>query len=209
MKSLGEYVVEDYARRGVYPHVDVFTSLISENLKPGMQVAELGVFDGATTRINLPLIKPVNGLYYAVDWFMGTDESVYGVDHGNLEAMAGIRHYYRTDYDQFIYPLFLKHIEETGCADVCKVLKGKTSEMCHLIPDDSLDICFIDAAHDYASVIEDIKLYKPKVKAGGILCGHDYDADHQDVIQAVNESFEKFELRKCINNVPPVWVVRI
>lgn len=40
--------------------------------------------------------------------------------------------------------------------------------------DRSLDIVYIDAGHLYEQVLADIKAWKPKVKKGGILCGHDY-----------------------------------
>jgi len=53
--------------------------------------------------------------------------------------------------------------------------------------DGAIDIVFIDAAHDYESVKEDIKLWLPKVRTGGILCGHDYSLKFWGVIQAVNE----------------------
>lgn len=36
------------------------------------------------------------------------------------------------------------------------------------------DLVFLDAAHDYASVAADIEAWLPKVRKGGILCGHDY-----------------------------------
>ena len=36
---------------------------------------------------------------------------------------------------------------------------------------------FIDAAHDYDSVLADLKAWAPKVKEGGIIAGHDIDAE--------------------------------
>jgi hypothetical protein len=39
----------------------------------------------------------------------------------------------------------------------------------------SLDMIFIDADHDYKSVLDDIIAWVPKVKEGGIIAGHDYD----------------------------------
>ena len=54
--------------------------------------------------------------------------------------------------------------------------------------DESLDIVFIDARHDYGSVIKDIKSWLPKVKSGGgVLCGHDYSLQFFGVIEAVND----------------------
>lgn len=53
-------------------------------------------------------------------------------------------------------------------------LRKLTSQAAEDIPDDSLDYVYVDARHDYCSVTEDISLYWVKLKAGGILAGHDY-----------------------------------
>lgn len=42
------------------------------------------------------------------------------------------------------------------------------------VPDGSLDFAYIDARHDYASVLEDLEAWLPKVRPGGIIAGHDY-----------------------------------
>jgi hypothetical protein len=44
-----------------------------------------------------------------------------------------------------------------------------------LIADGSLGMVYIDAEHSYQSVKEDILLWRPKIKKGGILAGHDYN----------------------------------
>lgn len=195
---------------GVFPPVEAFVSLVEENAKEGMVVAELGVFDGATTRYVLPTIKKFNGKYYAVDWFNGTDESYLGINHSE-PYQNGVRHYYREGYDELVYPLFLNLIEETGCQDICITIKEKTIDAAKFIPDKSLDICFIDAAHDYLNVKQDIETYLPKMKDGGIICGHDYDSDfsHRGVVLAVNEAFSDIEIRPCKTNTPPIWIKRL
>lgn len=57
------------------------------------------------------------------------------------------------------------------------------------VPDGSLDFAFIDAQHDYESVLKDIEAWYPKIKEGGLLCGHDYDNNFKGVCRAVDEKF--------------------
>ena len=37
-----------------------------------------------------------------------------------------------------------------------------------------MDFVYIDARHDYESVLEDLDAWCPKMKPGGIIAGHDY-----------------------------------
>lgn len=66
---------------------------------------------------------------------------------------------------------------------------------------ESLDFVFIDAAHDYESVKEDIFHWLPKVKKGGVLSGHDYSWS-PEVRKAVHEYFSEEEL----NETEGCWV---
>lgn len=71
----------------------------------------------------------------------------------------------------------------------CTIYPMTTSEAADRVEDGSLDFVFIDAGHSYAAARDDIRLWTPKVKPGGCVCGHDYHQNHPGVIQAVNEVF--------------------
>ena len=60
------------------------------------------------------------------------------------------------------------------------------------ILDNSLDLVFIDADHSYDWVKKDIAAYKPKLKKGGWLTGH--DIDFPGVNRAVNEVIVKYDV---------------
>lgn len=70
-----------------------------------------------------------------------------------------------------------------------KIIKEYSVPASLKFPDDSLDFIYIDAPHDYYSVITDINVWFPKLRSGGILAGHDYHSDWPGVIDAVNEFF--------------------
>jgi hypothetical protein len=59
-----------------------------------------------------------------------------------------------------------------------------------LFADDFFDFVYIDGNHNYDSVKQDISIWFPKVKKGGILGGHDFDVrniERQDVTEAVKD----------------------
>lgn len=59
-------------------------------------------------------------------------------------------------------------------AERAHMIRCKGEIAVNLFNDDSLDFVYIDANHTYESVVDDINLWYPKVKSGGILAGHDY-----------------------------------
>lgn len=61
-----------------------------------------------------------------------------------------------------------------------------------IFDDASLDFAFIDADHSYEGVRADIRAWLPKVKPGGLLCGHDFgDPAFPGVQRAVCEAAER------------------
>jgi hypothetical protein len=79
--------------------------------------------------------------------------------------------------------------------------------------DDALDFVYIDAMHHYEAVKEDLALWFPKVKVGGLLCGHDYvnridDQRDFGTKRAVDEFVAVHQLRlfKTWEELYPSWL---
>jgi len=68
---------------------------------------------------------------------------------------------------------------------VC-LIKGdsQSDEIVDRIPCD-LDFVYIDGDHTKEGVVNNLMLYYPRVKPGGVIGGHDFDADHMGVCQGV------------------------
>jgi predicted O-methyltransferase YrrM len=68
------------------------------------------------------------------------------------------------------------------------ILKGHTVEQAAHVANASLDFVFIDADHTYEGVKADIAAWRPKVKHGGWLMGHDANnPPFPGVTKALNE----------------------
>lgn len=69
-------------------------------------------------------------------------------------------------------------------------VRAPSVEAAAAVDDQSLDFAFIDADHSYRATLEDLHTWAPKVRRGGLLCGHDYGTNpgrHIEVERAVLE----------------------
>jgi predicted O-methyltransferase YrrM len=65
-----------------------------------------------------------------------------------------------------------------------------TSKAAALVPDGSLDFVFVDADHRYEAVKDDILRWRPKLREGGVMLGHDYNPPvWPGVVKAVHEIY--------------------
>ena len=78
---------------------------------------------------------------------------------------------------------FLREVNNNRCF----IHHSSSIDFSEKILDNSMDVIYIDADHNYEAVKKDISLYLNKVKSGGYICGHDYSYNHSGVVQAVNE----------------------
>ena len=143
----------------------VLENLIKENnLKTG---AELGVRSG-------------ENYYYLLAHC--PDLELLGVDLYQIQPEGtGDDHRFQTfekpdqdfSYDFESYYKFIQELQEEF-GPRAKFIRDWTTEAAKQVPDNSLDFVFIDADHAYKSVVRDIEDWKPKVKKGGYITGHDY-----------------------------------
>ena len=85
----------------------------------------------------------------------------------------------------------------------CKIIRKWSMDAVKKFEDKSLDFVYIDAAHDYKSVYEDIKEWSKKVRKGGIVAGDDYMKPSKpdypkklyDVKSAVNDWVKKKKIK--------------
>lgn len=69
-----------------------------------------------------------------------------------------------------------------------RVLRKDTQAAAQDIEDGMLDLVYLDANHKYEAVVTDLWAWIPKIKAGGLIAGHDYrEESHPGVQQAVDE----------------------
>ncbi|HEY3308060.1 MAG TPA: class I SAM-dependent methyltransferase [Desulfuromonadaceae bacterium] len=72
-------------------------------------------------------------------------------------------------------------------SDNLRMLRGKSSAFAEMLEGMEFDFIFIDGAHDYDSVRNDIKIAFSAIKPGGFLCGHDFHNHGDGVVRAVYE----------------------
>jgi len=89
------------------------------------------------------------------------------------------------------------------------IIRGLSASVARLFADGSLDFVYLDANHSRDMVALDIAAWKPKVRTGGVLAGHDWGARENEgwgVRPAVLEHFT--ESRVLVTKDPyPSWAV--
>lgn len=112
--------------------------------------------------------------------FFNKNIKVYAIDIFGSYVSEG-----KQEDSSDIYQEFLDNTEPYR--DFVIPIRGDSRVVHSQFPDKSIDFIFIDGGHDYDVVKEDIRLWYPKLKDGGVFGGHDYC--WPGVKQAVDEYF--------------------
>ncbi len=146
---------------------------------------ELGVFRGDFSRVILDILNPLR-LYLVDPWEI--DKSKVYSDNGptaystNTE-LEQVREQFRNDSRALIF-------------------RGYSYDAVKSFPDHCLDFIYIDASHLYEDVKRDLNGYLPKLKPGGLMCGHDYFDTYLNfgVVKAVDEFIEETDFEMIVLN---------
>lgn len=157
----------------------VFEKLISDMSKN--VVIDVEVWKGQSTiyLANQLVEKRGDGCVISVDTFLGS------VEHWDEDLELFSRKYGRPD----LYETFLDNVFHSGLKE-CVVPMPQTSISAAEIlvrRNITAGLIHVDASHEYADVLADLRAYWPLVSPGGYLVADDYDPSWPGVVRAVNE----------------------
>jgi len=151
-----------------------FYSYVAQAIPEGAQIVEIGSWQGQSI---IHLCQRLQDL--------GKTATVNCVDTWKGEQNQPSHLQVVDEHGGSILGKFTENIEAAKVAGMIKVTVGDSAESASRFEDGSMDFIFIDAAHDYDSVVKDLAAWWPKLKEGGIFAGHDYP--WHEVEKAVNE----------------------
>lgn len=160
------------------PSTEIMKELFNRKLIRG---AEIGVERGRNSENILKELN-IEKLYLIDVWTYY--EGIYIV--WSLQNYNQVRRKFRND----------KRVE---------IIKDFSENAVNNIEDNSLDFVYIDANHKYEYVYQDIHLWFPKVKKGGLIGGHDICIP--DVIRAVRE-FCSYKDIKFQTEIPDWYFIK-
>jgi len=127
---------------------------------------EVGTFSGENAVV---MAKYFNSVVTVDPWRNGYDKD----DHASNADMAEVEK---------------KYFERTADSPNISHLKLTSLEGANEFKDASLDFVYLDGDHQTDAVVADIDAWRPKIRKGGILAGHDINMDkvHNALRQRLN-----------------------
>jgi predicted O-methyltransferase YrrM len=170
---------------------------ISHHYPNGSHFVEIGVWKGKSAAfMAVELYNQGKTIKFdCIDTWEGSEE--------HLDPNSGFFEPGLVEDKDFLYKHFLENIEPVK--HIINPIRKASLDAVSLYKDNSLDFIFIDAAHDYENVLNDIKSWYPKVKLGtGVIAGHDYSWG-PEVKKAVHDFFDPLGLQ--VQEQEGCWVV--
>lgn len=132
--------------------------------RPIRTVIEVGSWFGASTR-HIASLLPPGGKVYAVDHWKGSAEHQPGAPFWHPAL-------------PYLYEQFLSNVIHANLTHVIIPVRMNSLEAAKALAHVKPDLIYIDASHDFDSVLADLRAWYPLVKGHGILCGDDWRSGH-------------------------------
>ena len=178
---------------GFFGRGDIFAyrSLVGR-LAPDSTVIEVGTWKGKSLA-NVAIEEKKNICLIAIDIFLGSKNERWSTHKEASLSSNGI-------YFKFLRNMLRHKIGNFS------VLRMESIQAASLFRNGIADLVFIDAGHSYDEVVEDILLWKPIVKEGGFLAGHDYRNENA-IVQAVKDTLGSYKIETFPDS--SIWAVRV
>ncbi len=155
----------------------VLYTLIESSFPAGGKILEIGSWTGASTIILATLAQQNNARVFCVDTWKGTPGTP-------LEGIAS---------NKDILTEFRNNLNVDGLLDFVVPIQCDSSLIAPMFADRTFDVIFIDGSHRYSQVKSDIVNLMPKVKLGGLLCGHDAEYKYSECTEEKRKLLETYK----------------
>lgn len=166
--------------------------LLNMVARGNMMVAEVGSWKGHSTSVLAKTVANYGGSVFVVDHWMGSKGA------SDAEAVKA----------QDVYSIFKRNMIALGVWDIVHPLVMDSQTASQVFADGILDLIFIDADHHYEFVKNDILSWLPKLRDGGILCGHDCEGYYSDYPDEIKKMIEQHLADDYIPNVGHHGVIK-
>jgi hypothetical protein len=139
---------------------------------------EIGSWKGKTAVMLGLAAQQCGGSVYTIDHFQGNE----GTGRDKVAEQIDLFSIFRRNLQQLnlwqnpVKPLIMDSISASK-----------------IFADGTIDLLFIDAGHQYDEIYKDIKIWLPKVKIGGIICGHDCQEYYLDFPEEVDAKYKTID----------------
>jgi hypothetical protein len=107
-----------------------------------------------------------------------------------------------------IYYTFLRNVIEAGLEDLITPLPMPSSAAYWILKrlGVTADLIYVDAAHEYDAVLDDLRKYWELLEPGGVMLGDDYDEAHLPGVRAAAHNFAD-EVRRPLNVIDGKFII--
>jgi len=164
--------------------------------KDGDLIVECGVFLGSTVCYVGQALKK-----------LGVKAKIYAIDNWLCANISDESKQFVNRSESFLEG-FTLNVAKCGLTDMVTTLQMDSLTAVDYFENNSISFLFLDASHNYEDVKDELKAWLPKVKNGGIICGHDFSDPSVnravvEVLGNVNESSSKCAYwieNQCLKN---------
>jgi len=148
-------------------------SLMEKALRPGCRILEIGSWLGTgSTRVMIEMLAPYDdAMLYCVDTWKGS---------------PNVRQHIEIAEKYDVFQTFMYNAAKAGGDGLVFPLVMSSLHAAEIIRDGFFDLIFIDGDHSYHSTRNDIAAWRGKVRAGGVLCGHDCECRPEDMAKNID-----------------------